>query len=305
MQAAQVTNRNGTGGASSTAGIAMRDGKIDTGRYEIEAREDEVWIRDRHTNTWVKLWGDPHGLTSDGDKFQFHENVTFDLPDGSKITVKTTPKDANGVAWIDSLCVLKGKQGIEVTGLHDGKQGANFGSVTSDVAGLERKYADGTILTVQENGQIDDLFTTRGEIIGGDPKARWGEHQIDGRGGRSARNFSTPAPAPSTPAPSTPAPAPSDVDSASSVEEILFLIGLKFTARVEALAEKMKEISRSIDETKGGDPQASTKELEAELAKLQFEIQRCQQYAQQFMTSATNASKSKHDVKMSIVSNWK
>lgn len=304
MYTTATNNQGGTAAAKSSAGISLRDGKIDAGRYEISATEDEVWIRDRHTNTWVKLWGDPHGLTSDGDKFQFHENITFDLLDGTKISIKTTPKDANGVAWLDSLCVLKGNQGVEVTGLHDGAAGAKIGSVTNDVAQLEAKYADGTILTINENGQIDDLFTTKGEIVGEDPSARFNEHMVDGLGGKSKYDFSKPT---STGGGSAVSPGSLDsqLSSATSVEEILFLIGLKFMNRVEDLAQKMKGIAKSIDEAKTANPEGSTKELEQQLAALQFEIQRCQQYAQQFMTGATNASKSSHDAKMGIVSNWK
>jgi hypothetical protein len=311
--------------------LTVRDGIIDTGRYEIEAKEGEVWIRDRHTNTWVKLWGDPHGVTSDGDKFQFHENVTFELPDGTKISIKTTPKDANGIALMDSIAVMKGTKGVEATGISDGQAGANIGEVTSNVADLEKKYEDGTILTVGENGQIDDLFTSKGEIVGGDKTQKFGEHLVDGLGGKSRFDFSDGDGWQDLIGEGKSGCKPgsdgilSKIKAARSPEELMFLIALMFQDRIQSLTEEMGNVADQLDkemDTKqqqqaaidkakqeGKDPPefppSNQKDLETKLATLQFDVQRLQQLSQQFFTAATNTSKSRHDANMAIVGNYK
>lgn len=161
---------------------------IDTGRYLISAKEGELKIYDKETNTWVKAFGDPHLHTSDGDKAQFHENLTIDLEDGTKITIQPTPKDAAGVAWLDKVAVTKGTQAVVMTGFSDGKAGVNMGNVLNNAEHVDRQFADGTVL--RAGRQVDDLtFASDGkEIVGSDPTQRWGEHQLDGKGGVSRWN---------------------------------------------------------------------------------------------------------------------
>ncbi len=302
---------------AAQAPLQIKDGVIDTGRYEIQVTDDTIHIQDRHTNTWVQLWGDPHGVTSDGDKFQFHENVTFDLPDGTKMTVKTTPKDANGIAFIDAVAVLKGKDGVEVTGVHDGQKGVQFTS-TKDVADLERRYPDGTILRVSEHGQLDDLFTRRGELVGGDASQPFGEKSIDGIGGKSLQDFSNPkawhhlvkghgtnpSHQPKTPKTSggcttggsAPAGSPStgtspSVDSsskeagllnqlsgASSPEEIMFLIAMLMQNKMNGVADQLKSLGEQYAATKT-DP--NDKSAEAKGKKLEADMQYLQFRLQQ------------------------
>lgn len=278
---------------ATESNITVRDGKIDTGRYEVEVKDDEVWIRDRHTNTWVKLWGDPHGETSDGDKFQFHENCTFDLPDGTKISIKTTPKDGQGIAYIDSVAVMNDKQAVEVTGVHDGKAGTQMGAITNNVAALDAKYADGTVLTVGPQGQIDDLFTSKGEIIGKDKTQRWDEHNIDGLGGKSKNDFTNKNDWSNLFKGSI----GSQLANASSPEEIMFMVAQMLQKLAGKKAEEIRDKAKKLNES--GSPNTD------ELAKLNFDLQQLQQAAQQFFTSATNLSKSRHDTQMAIVGNYK
>lgn len=164
---------------------------VDTGRYLISAKENEVKIYDKQTNTWVKCHGDPHGETSDGDKFQFHDNATITLPDGSAVKIKTTPKDCNGVSYIDKVAVIKGDEAVVMSGFHDGRAGVNMGEVFHNANEVDNMWRDGTVL--RAGNQVDDLRYQVGgkEIKGTDPTQRWGEHNIDGHGGRYEPGDST------------------------------------------------------------------------------------------------------------------
>ena len=161
---------------------------MDTGRYLIQADEDKVRVYDKTTDTWLEAWGDPHLKTGDGDKAQFHENITIDLKDGTKMTIKTTPKDANGIAWIDSVAITKGEEAVVVGGLHDGKAGVEAGNVLNNADAVDAQYEDGTVL--RAGRQVDDLtFASNGkEVVGEDKTQRWGEHMLDGNGGRSTNS---------------------------------------------------------------------------------------------------------------------
>jgi len=163
------------------------DNAIDTGDYLIRGKENELRIYDKKTQKWIKLWGDPHGVTSDGDKFQFHEdNLTFDLPDGTKVTVVPTEKNSNGKAYLDKVAIMKGDEAFVMRGLHDGEKGVKI-SHRKDAANVDHRFVDGTVLKVGD--ELDDLFTNGEEIVGTDASDPWGEWLVDGLGGRSDFEF--------------------------------------------------------------------------------------------------------------------
>ena len=164
------------------------DGKtIKAGDYDITVNKDEVIVRDRKTGKEFRAWGDPHLTTGDGDRMSFtKDNLTIDLPGGVKLTIKPTPEDANGVAWIDQVAVMAGTEGVVAEGVHS-EQGPTIGAV-QDAGVVDELHGDGTVLST--GAEIDDVILSDGtELTGGDPTARWGEHNLDGRGGTSKYNF--------------------------------------------------------------------------------------------------------------------
>ena len=150
---------------------------IDTGRYLISAKENEVKIYDKETNTWVQAQGDPHLSTSDGDRGQFQENLTIDLEDGTKITMQPTAKDQAGVAWLDKVAVTKGTEAVVMSGFHDAQPGVQMGNILNNADAVDRQFKDGTVL--RAGRQVDDLTYagTGQEIKGGDPSRPLGRAQ--------------------------------------------------------------------------------------------------------------------------------
>lgn len=180
-----IANIDRSTNANGVDELQVRDGNtIDTGRYEIKSTKDhELWIKDTHDGKWVKLWGDPHGKTSDGDRFQFHEDtLTFELADGTKVSVIPTEKNSNGKAYLDQVHVMKGDEAYVMAGLSDGKAGV-FISEELDAASLDRAFGDGTVLRVHD--EIDDLFYAADgrELVGSDPNNK--EWLVDGFGGQA------------------------------------------------------------------------------------------------------------------------
>ncbi|MEL6478275.1 MAG: DUF1521 domain-containing protein [Pseudomonadota bacterium] len=167
------------------------NGTVDTGRYTIEATHNTVKIKDNETGKWIKAWGDPHLHTSDGDKAQFHEdNLTIDLPDGTKVTLQPTEKNGNGLSFVDKVAITKGDEAVVISGVHDNKI-SNTGVLDGDGAadGVDLSFEDGTVLEVGD--ELDDLFFTDEngdrleELVGQDPTQRFNEWMLDGRGGAS------------------------------------------------------------------------------------------------------------------------
>jgi Domain of Unknown Function (DUF1521) len=177
--------------ASSVPSGGLRylgNNQYETQRYLITVNKGEVTVFDKQTKTSVKAWGDPHVTTGDGDKMQFHkDNLTLDLQDGTKLTLKPTKPDANGIALIDSLAIMTPNGGGEL--IENIANAPTVGKHFDSSIELDRLWSDGTVLRAGK--QVDDLFyaSSGKEIVGGDPNAKFGEHALDGKGGTSAIDF--------------------------------------------------------------------------------------------------------------------
>src|SRR5207248_5346521 len=76
--------------------LAVDKGVITTaGGYKIEPSGQFEWKITGPDGKSTRVWGDPHVETSKGTKFDFKQDTSFVLPDGTKINVKTTPWTGN------------------------------------------------------------------------------------------------------------------------------------------------------------------------------------------------------------------
>lgn len=176
----------------SPKNIRVEGNNIFVDRYRIEYKEGEVIVHDTRTGQWVKAHGDPHFHTSDGDKGQFHtQNLTLDLANGVKITIKPTAPNAEGISLVDSVAVMQKGEAIVVRGMSDGQNGQLVSQVLNNAGGVDAEFDDGTVLRLANENNLDDLiFAATGvEFQGGDSAARWGEKMLDGIGGRSIYDY--------------------------------------------------------------------------------------------------------------------
>ncbi|WP_454616461.1 DUF1521 domain-containing protein [Bradyrhizobium cenepequi] len=126
-------------------------------KYTITVDEkDASWtVRNNETGHVTRVHGDPH-VDDDNDgknDFDFKKDMTFQLEDGTKITVNTVPF-GNGETLSSKLTITNGNNAITVEGLGDDKDGANNLKVTQSNAGvaLDQLTADGA-QTIYERGQ--------------------------------------------------------------------------------------------------------------------------------------------------------
>lgn len=136
----------------------MKDGKAEIrlgDKYTISAEEGgAAWtVKNNETGATTRVHGDPHvDVGGDGkDDWDFKKDMTFELDDGTKITVGTVPGD-NGTTWSSSLTITNGDNAIQVTGLGADKDGANNMKVVQSNAGetLDALTKDGHV--VEEEG---------------------------------------------------------------------------------------------------------------------------------------------------------
>lgn len=137
-------------------------------KYTINLEEDEesFTVRNNQTGAVTRIWGDPHvDKNADGKRdFDFKKDMTFQLDDGTKITVKTVPGGSKGRTYSSELTITNGNNAIQVKGLAGDKDGANNLEILQSNAGvtLDALTTDGSQV-VYERGK--DWVGANGQSI--------------------------------------------------------------------------------------------------------------------------------------------
>ena len=137
---------------------SVEDGKatINLGdKYTITAEEngEQFTIKNNETGHETKVSGDPHvDVGNDGQNdFDFKKDMTFELDDGTKVTVGTIDA-GNGTTFSSELTITNGDNAIKVTGLAGGADGENNLKVVQSTEGeaWDEEAEDG--FTIDEAG---------------------------------------------------------------------------------------------------------------------------------------------------------
>ncbi len=140
-----------TPGASWTATMeGESQASIDLGdgySLELDERNSEIHIYNADTGETTRIWGDPH-VDIDGEHaFDFWGTTTFELENGTKITIDTEQYAANPSEYLASkLTITKGDQAIVVDGISQNQIG--------DLS-----------ITQSNNGQMLDAMTRDGFVL--------------------------------------------------------------------------------------------------------------------------------------------
>ncbi len=143
-----------TSSAEKTWAVNQQDKTIhlDNGYILSFEGQHQAWsITDPQGNK-SRIWGDPHVQESDNGKWDFKEQTTFKLDDGTKITVKTKPWGNGSMTVSDELFITKGDQAITVKGIADNN--VQISDVGMNGRELDRMVNDGYL--VKEMGGVDD-----------------------------------------------------------------------------------------------------------------------------------------------------
>ena len=143
-----------TQGAQWTASMQNEsEGTIDLGdgySLELDERNSEIRIYNDNSGETTRIWGDPH-VDIDGEHaFDFWGKTTFELENGTKITIDTEQFGGNPNEYVASqLTITKGDQAIVVDGISQNQIGDLDISMSNDGQLLDALKGDGFVL--QEN----------------------------------------------------------------------------------------------------------------------------------------------------------
>ncbi len=176
-----VINIGGVSGGSEIG----RTGLVQTGKnppefvtpggYKIRALgKQNAWEIITPEGKRTKIWGDPHVNESDGGRWDFKKDMSFILPDGTKITVNTTkPKDPNAPTVTASITIMNGNQRATISGIE--KNQPTTDGIKNDRWLVDARMPDGDYAVLGGDG--DDWFLNgKSEIVGGN--ARTGEIHV-------------------------------------------------------------------------------------------------------------------------------
>ncbi len=138
-------------------------GTIDLGGYSISLQEyNSIWVlTNKATCTSTRIWGDPHvDIGNNGStEFDFKKSMSFQLSDGTKITVDTVAWGNSGETLSSKLTITDwcGNKAMVVTGLgwdSDGVGNLDVQKIDGQGKALDLATADGAF-TLYENPNGD------------------------------------------------------------------------------------------------------------------------------------------------------
>lgn len=157
--------------------------ELDCGyKLQFDEKHSEMYII-KPCGEKTRIWGDPHvDVKADGkNDFDFYGTTSFQLKDGTKITINTEPWKHNpGMTLANNVVVTKGEKSLIVDGLSQNCIGDFRIEKGLNGCELDKKVWDGK-LTIHENpcgpgwvdetgGKVDQHDGNRSKIECGDPK---------------------------------------------------------------------------------------------------------------------------------------
>ncbi|RKH19337.1 DUF1521 domain-containing protein [Corallococcus praedator] len=152
--------------ANARYSLEVKDNKITTpGGYVIEPLGQFEWKVTGPDGKETRVWGDPHVDEGDGGKWDFKNDTTFVLGDGTRINVNTVPY-GNGMTVTGSLDIIMGDDHVSVKDLDKGK--GTISAVKRDAVDEAVRFAgqNKTVDVVTMGTSTDDWTFESGEIVG-------------------------------------------------------------------------------------------------------------------------------------------
>lgn len=130
-------------GADGKASIDLGDG------YSMQLNENnsEITIFNANTNESTKIWGDPHVEVDGKHAFDFAGTTTFELENGTKVTIGTEQWGGNPDAYVASdVTITKGDQAVVVSGISQNKLGDLSIAMSQNGRAIDAATRDGYVL---------------------------------------------------------------------------------------------------------------------------------------------------------------
>ncbi len=119
---------------------------------ELNEHSSEIVIRDGDGNV-TRIWGDPHVDVNGQRSGDFYDTTTFELENGTKITINTEPWKGNANAYVASqVVVTKGDQGMVIDGISQNQKGDLSITMGQNGRALDFQHDDGYNVFEQDLG---------------------------------------------------------------------------------------------------------------------------------------------------------
>ncbi|MET3725814.1 DUF1521 domain-containing protein [Sphingomonas trueperi] len=159
----------------STARVDLGDGY----HLAIDERNSEMTIVNEKTGQSTRVWGDPHVDVNGKHQFDFYGTTTFELDNGTKITVNTEQGKGNpNVYYASQVVVTRGANAVVIDGISQQQLGDLSVSVSTNGYALDAANRDGFTVLESAAGwqtelgekvtQADADLTKPGQIYGPD-----------------------------------------------------------------------------------------------------------------------------------------
>ena len=156
---------------------------VTPGGFTIKAEgKDMAWTITNPEGKTTRIWGDPHVDEADGRRWDFKKDMSFVLPDGTKISAKTVPWGNGDATVTGSIDIMNGNQRATISGIDKNKPSSS--PVQNDRWATDARTPDGQYAVLHPNGK-DWFLNGKQEITGGN--AHTGE--IFTKGGREAEGL--------------------------------------------------------------------------------------------------------------------
>lgn len=157
----------------STARVDLGDGY----HLAIDERNSEMTIVNEKTGQSTRVWGDPHVDVDGKHQFDFYGTTTFELDNGTKITVNTEQAKGNpNVYFASQVVVTRGANAVVIDGISQQQLGDLSVSVSTNGYALDAANRDGFTVLESAAGwqtelgekvtQADADLTKPGQIYG-------------------------------------------------------------------------------------------------------------------------------------------
>jgi hypothetical protein len=159
----------------TNASTQLVGGKVqfENDNYRITAGDDNsVNIFNKNTGETYHVWGDPHVNIDGKHSFDFWGTTTFQLDDGTKVTINTTPWSHDPSQTLSSkVTITNGDYGVQITGVDTNTRGD---LAFEEAAGLghlaDWAVADGNTIHENPNGRGFLGVDARGQLRAVDQK---------------------------------------------------------------------------------------------------------------------------------------
>jgi Domain of Unknown Function (DUF1521) len=144
---------------ANTAKINLGDGY----KLDIDERSSQISILNDNTGERTRIWGDPHVEIDGKHAFDFWGTTSFNLENGTKITINTEQWGGNPNAYVASqIVVTKGSNALVIDGVSQNKLGDLQMTLSNNGYRIDAAHRDGYKLS--ENGSGSGWRTESGNI---------------------------------------------------------------------------------------------------------------------------------------------